>query len=221
MIITISEAVKVLNIKGKLMLLSFNATVRQNAKLLWNKMDFLIKKLENDLLLDTINTNPAIYATREAYKKFGKDPSRYRPSADSLRRRIVKGLGLYKVNNVVDILNYISLKTGISIGGYNTDLIVGEVFLDIGKISDDYNGIGRGKLNIEGLPVLYDSKGPFGSPTSDSERTMLHIGAKSITFVYFDFENATNIEDIINETKELLTDYTEAKNFDIKKIYLQ
>jgi DNA/RNA-binding domain of Phe-tRNA-synthetase-like protein len=168
-------------------------------------------KIRDEISSDRITAIPTIAEARAAYKSCGKDPSRYRPSADSLIRRIVKGNNLYQVNNVVDVLNLVSLKTGFSIGGYDATKIIGGACLDIGTEKDEYYGIGRGLLNIDGLPVLRDEKGVFGSPTSDSERTMITDSAKNIAFVFFDFGLSESLKNTMNLTTELLKKYTQAK----------
>ena len=128
-----------------------------------------------------INSIPAIAATRKAYKACGKDPNRYRPSQEQMMRRIVKGLGLYNVNALVDAGNELSLKTGCSVGCFDADKVKGNVItLGIGRAGEPYEGIGRGELNIEGLPVFRDSIGGIGSPTSDNVRTMLTLDTKRI-----------------------------------------
>ena len=72
---------------------------------------------------ESIKQMPPIHATREAYKKFGKAPSRYRPAAEALLRRIVKGEELYKINTLADLVNLASIYTGYSIGGFDLDKI--------------------------------------------------------------------------------------------------
>ncbi len=128
---------------------------------------FIQKKLEEinaALALEIIHDLPPLHATRAAYRALGKDPSRYRPSAEALLRRVVQGKGLYEVNNVVDALNLISVESGFSIGGYDVEKIDGEIRLGRGGEGEPYEAIGRGALNIEGLPVLRDGSGAFGSP---------------------------------------------------------
>lgn len=66
---------------------------------------------------------------------------------------------------------------GYSIGGFDADKIVGDALvLGIGKAGEPYEGIGRGELNIEGMPVYRDAVGGIGTPTSDNERTKLELG---------------------------------------------
>ena len=83
-----------------------------------------------------------IAATRKAYKSLGKDPARYRPSAEALTRRALQGKDLYSISNVVDCVNLTSLTTGHSIGAYDLDRVVGDITFDRGGEDQDYLAIG-------------------------------------------------------------------------------
>jgi len=130
---------------------------------------------------------PEIAAARRAYRAFGKDPARYRVSSEALMRRSVKGLGIYRVNTAVDANNLISLTTGHSVGMFDADTLRPPVVFRRAGPGETYEGIGRGPLNLEALPVLADAQGPFGSPTSDSERTKVTpaTGRLFVTLVAF------------------------------------
>lgn len=142
--------------------------------------------------------------TRSAYKSFGKDPSRYRPSAEALLRRVANGKGLYQVCNVVDVLNLVSVETGFSIGGYDLEKIDGSIELGIGAENEHYSAIGRGELNIHCLPVLRDSLGAFGSPASDSTRTMVTDRTIYFLAVFFDFGKNEELRDSLHLFAEWL-----------------
>lgn len=117
-----------------------------------------------------------IAATRRVYKACGKDPSRYRPAAEALIRRAVQGKELYQINTLVDLINLASMKFGYSIGGFDADKFAGQILsLGVGRKDELYEGIGRGQLNIEGLPVYRDASGGVGTPTSDHERTKITL----------------------------------------------
>ena len=157
-----------------------------------------------------------IQSARAAYKALGKDPSRYRPSAEALFRRIISGKELYSVNNVVNLINLISFKSGFSIGGYDADSIKGDIALTKGLSSDIYDGLGRGLLNIENLPVLRDELGAFGCPTSDSERTGIRLDSRRCLWVFFDFDADQSLEQYLHESAELLKQFAAAKNISVK-----
>ena len=141
---------------------------------LWGELTDMGEKLHRSLAIEMVNKIPAIAATRAAYKRCGKEPNRYRPSAEALTRRMVKGLELYRTLLAIDLINLISVVTGHSIGGFDADRIEGDNLpLGIGREGEEFHAIGRGELNIAGLPLYRDSKGGIGTPTSDCERTKL------------------------------------------------
>ncbi len=160
---------------------------------------------------ETIRQMHTVKATKDAYRTLGKDPNRYRPAAEALMRRVANGKGLYQISNVVDILNFISIKTGYSICGYDADLIEGNVTMGIGNELEPYEGIGRGAVNIERLPVFRDSVGAFGTPTSDSTRTMISEKTKNILFIFIGFAGMDELEIALEETKQLLVQYAQAE----------
>lgn len=141
---------------------------------LWQEIDRFTQDYRARYTTDSIKSMRPIQATREAYKLCGKDPSRYRPSAEALCRRILKGSPLYQIDTLVDLINLVSIASGYSIGGFDADKIAGDTLtLGIGRAGEPYEGIGRGPLNIEGMPVYRDTEGGIGTPTSDNERTKI------------------------------------------------
>ena len=148
---------------------------------LWEEINAFAKELTSTTQPEDIKQQPAISATREVYKRCGKDPSRYRPSAEALRRRLMRGIDLYQIDTLVDLINLVSLRTGYSIGGFDADKIQGiNLELGVGRAEEPFEGIGRGVLNIEGLPVYRDAIGGIGTPTSDHERTKMDLGTQHI-----------------------------------------
>ncbi len=185
---------------------------------LWIEIEEKIKSLNEELKVEQISKLPAIVASRRAYKLCGKDPARYRLSAEALLRRVLKRKEIYQVNNAVDLLNLVSISTGFSIGGYDADKITGDVEFGIGKNSEPYEGIGRGELNIEFMPVFRDDKGAFGTPTSDSVRTCVTETTKRFLMIIIDY-GTNNLLPLATEmATELLKKYAKATNFTIEAI---
>ena len=85
---------------------------------LWEEITRVEEDIRSTCKIEDINKWTPIFATRQAYKRLGKDPNRYRPSAEALRRRILRGLPLYKIDTLVDIINLVSIRSGYSIGGF-------------------------------------------------------------------------------------------------------
>ena len=170
------------------------------------------------LPMEAVNKRPAIAATRAAYKALGKDPNRYRPSAEALSRRAVKGLELYRTTAIVDLINLLSLRSGHSIGAFDADAIVGgRICLGRGEEGEPYEAIGRGMLNIAGLPVWRDAVGGFGTPTSDNERTKLHETTRRL-LVTANLYGGSEMDDsqFEAELRRLLEQYAGAKNIEMQ-----
>lgn len=146
------------------------------------ELEELAARIKQTYLIADINKRPGIAATRAVYKALGKDPNRYRPSQEQLMRRIVNDKGLYFISNLVDVCNYVSVACGCSIGAFDSDAIDGDILtLGAGRAGEPYEGIGRGPLNIEGLPVYRDRTGGVGTPTSDNERTKVSDTTRRLT----------------------------------------
>lgn len=185
---------------------------------LWSLIERTAHDIREVAELSDINKRPAIKATREAYKRLGKEPNRYRPSAEALCRRTVKGMELYRINTLVDLINLISMQSGYSIGGFDIDKIDGEVLrLGAGKENEPFEGIGRGELNIEHLPVYRDSIGGIGTPTSDNERTKLDISTTSLLMCINIYGEEMPVDDTVGLTVSLLEKFADAS--DIKVNY--
>ena len=191
--------------------------VMETNDVLWDQIRKKIKEISATLKTEDISKIPAIAASRKAYKACGKDPARYRLSAEALLRRVVKRKELYQVNNVVDVLNLVSISTGYSIGGYDAAKIDGKVIFNIGSAADPYEGIGRGRLNIEFLPTFRDRQGAFGTPTSDSERTAVTSETKRFLMVIIDY-GAGDLKQATELATGLLERFAYATNFQLKTV---
>ncbi len=181
---------------------------------LWKEVEVTCDTIGKSGELSDVAAHPAISASRKAYRQCGKDPARYRLSSEALMRRIVKGNQLYRINNVVDLVNLVSLKTGMSIGGYDADKIVDRVIFDIGGKDEPYEAIGRGELNIEFLPVFRDSVSPFGSPTSDSVRTSVTGNTKRFLMVIVGFSGSDLTSKSVDLSVSLLKKFAYAVNIE-------
>ena len=175
---------------------------------LWQEIEHFTQEYRQRYTTESIKTMRPIQATREAYKRCGKDPSRYRPSAEALCRRILKGSPLYQIDTLVDLINVVSIASGYSIGGFDADKIEGDTLtLGIGRAGEPYEGIGRGELNIEGMPVYRDARGGIGTPTSDNERTKLTLQTTRLLTIINGYSGEDGLREAGDYMQELLRRY--------------
>ena len=187
---------------------SAQVSVEKHNEALWQEIDQHLAHLIASIKPEQTNSIPQIAAMRSAYKALGKDPSRYRGSAEALLRRVLPGKGLYRINSVVDINNLLSLESLNPAGTYDQEKITPPIELRIGTAGESYKGIGKDLINIESLPVFADRAGAFGSPTSDSERAMVSMETKKILMIVFSFTGPEGLERWMQRAGELLWRYS-------------
>jgi len=154
---------------------------------------------------------PAISATRAAYRALGKDPARYRGSAEALLRRLISGKHFPGINCVVDIINLVSVESRLPIGLYDLANVQGDIVFRPGRKGETYKGIGKFDLNLEDLPVFFDAAGPHGSPTSDSERTMVTSSTENVAAILISFGGPQPLEVWCRRMTGLMEQYAEGR----------
>lgn len=179
---------------------------------LWQEINRFLAEYRQKYTTESIKEMPSIQATRQVYKRCGKDPSRYRPSGEALVRRALQGKDLYQINTAVDLINLASIAYGYSIGGFDADKIQGDhLTLGIGRENEPYEGIGRGNLNIAGLPVYRDKFGGIGTPTSDNERTKMEISTCHILAIVNGYDgNRQNVLSCAKYIQQLLQQFAQS-----------
>jgi len=173
---------------------------------LWDEIHELGERYRATLTTESLKEMTSIAATRRVYKACGKDPSRYRPASEALIRRMLQGKELYQIDTLVDLINLASIAFGYSIGGFDASKFVGDTLtLGVGREGEPYEGIGRGLINIAGLPVYRDAEGGVGTPTSDHERTKIQLSTTHLVVLINGYDgdrervmqNARYIQDLL------------------------
>ena len=176
---------------------------------LWDEIHRMGDRFRSELTTESLKNMPSIAATRRVYKACGKDPSRYRPASEALIRRMLQGKELYQIDTLVDLVNVASIAYGYSIGGFDADCFEGNVLtLGVGREGEPYEGIGRGMLNIAGLPVYRDAIGGVGTPTSDNERTKITLSTTHLVVLVNGYDgNEERVLDNARFLQRLLETY--------------
>ncbi len=197
--------------------LTCSAVVSERDVALWTAIESRVAELEELLSTTEVQSIPEIAATRRAYKALGKDPSRYRGSAEAMVRRIGQGKGLYQVNSVVDVNNLVSLETFHSIGLYDRRFIGREITFRAGQEGETYAGIGKGDINVANLPLFADADSPFGNPSSDSARSMVRADTTELLMVIIAFSGASHLDAALDRAAGLFVCHCSATSLVLKK----
>lgn len=173
--------------------------------------------IEKSYTLEEVLQIKEIKAARDSYKALGKDPSRYRLACESLLRRLVKHNKLYRISDVVDLGNLLSIELKRSTALLDFDKIQGDVYIRKGLEEDIYEGIGRGIINVSNIPLYCDDVGPFGSPTSDTLRTAITPSTSKLLLMIICFDKCDK-EKIAKKAIEMFKENIEVSNIETVKV---
>ena len=181
--------------------------------LLWSHIEKFNRIITQNIPLGQIKELPEIKNAREVYKNLGGSPDRYRISSESLLRRIVQGKDLHKINNIVDSNNHISLKSFCPVGSYDLKNIRPPITFRLGGDGETYQGVSSTSVKVENLPVLSDSVGSFGSPISDSTRSLISLDTSELMMIIYSFSGKQGLDKNLIYAQGVLEKYANATSF--------
>ncbi len=187
---------------------------------LWALLEAEAERVKSTYELLAVNARPAIAGTRSLYKALGKDPGRYRVASEQLCRRVIKGLGIYRLTTLIDVVNLVSMASGYAISGLDADRLEGQCLtMGVGEEEEPYNGIGRGPLNIAHMPVYRDAIGGVATPTSDEERTKFTLETTTAQICINAFAPEMPIRQATDWMASLLQTFAQATNIETNVYY--
>ncbi|MGG1571891.1 B3/B4 domain-containing protein [Fictibacillus sp. NRS-1165] len=160
-------------------ILYHDIVIGESPQMLKGRFQLFLESLKLDAQQLSVSDHPGVQEWRKTFKALAMDPSRYRPSAEALLRRVYSGKDIGMINSAVDVNNFFSLQYGVPIGIYNAGPLTGDIEVRLGKAEDQYEGLNGRLMNMEAKLLSSDASGPFGSPIVDSKRTMTHDNVTS------------------------------------------
>jgi DNA/RNA-binding domain of Phe-tRNA-synthetase-like protein len=113
----------------------------------WLETEEAITALENEVArgewVPATKEDPRIASWHDAYRMFGTNPNKFRPSVDALSRRLTKNQVLPRINSAVNLYNYISVKHAVPAGAFDLDAITGPVDIRFAKDGDTFVPLGE------------------------------------------------------------------------------
>jgi DNA/RNA-binding domain of Phe-tRNA-synthetase-like protein len=157
-----------------------------------------------------------IDAARALYRAFGIDPTKTRPSSEALLRRVRRGEPLPRINTAVDVCNWCSVEVQLPYGLYAAGALEPPLALRRGGPGAEYAGIRKEVVHLDGRLALFDARGPFGNPTSDSARTMTGARTRAVLAVVFAPSAITRdrMGRVLDMTAARLAEYAEGRETD-------
>ncbi|NVM01167.1 MAG: hypothetical protein HWN67_02445 [Candidatus Helarchaeota archaeon] len=106
------------------------------------KRELIYNKLKEKYSLDTLKDLEIVRAYRDFFWTLGIDPTKNRPSAEALIRRVLKGKSIPRINCVVDAYNLASMESGIALAAFDSDLLKGDLIMSFAEAGEIFLGIG-------------------------------------------------------------------------------
>jgi DNA/RNA-binding domain of Phe-tRNA-synthetase-like protein len=100
------------------------------------------EEVRSKLDLEKIIEHPNMASWREAYRRFGAKPGKFRPSMEAMARRVLRDQELPSISRLVDIGNIISLKHLVPAGGHAIDVVEGDMTLCRAKGNETFEPFG-------------------------------------------------------------------------------
>jgi len=185
-----------------------NITVGDSPQMVKGRLQLFQESIFFELDNKQLTDLPGIKEWRNIFKNIGKDPNRYRHSAEALFRRIQKQNYLPSIHSAIDINNFFSLQYQVPIGVYDYDQLKAPVVIRIGKEGEEYSGLNGRTNSLDHLILSSDENGPFGSPFVDSDKAPVTVDTKNALQIIY-LRSSTSVEDARKLTESLMNMFTQ------------
>jgi DNA/RNA-binding domain of Phe-tRNA-synthetase-like protein len=143
-----------------------------------------VEALRQRLPIDELGSHPHIIAWRDTYRSFGCNPRDFRPTAEALVRRALRGNPLPTINAAVDSYLLVELEVVLPIGGYDLDTISGDVILRHSPGGEPFLPLGaqEHEATIPGEVVYTDAAGILTRRWNfrDADRTKITLASRNV-----------------------------------------
>jgi len=145
--------------------------------------DEITEKVREKYELDSVKNLPTFRAYRDFFWRVGIDPTKNRPAAEALIRRILRGRTIPRINTLVDAYNLASVKTEIALAAFDANKLKGDFLMRFAEKGEKFLGIGMEKLMLlqGGEIVVSDSEKLVAIyPYRDADNTKITEKTKNV-----------------------------------------
>jgi len=179
----------------------------------WPEVDARLTALEAGPVPDPAaraEDDPHVASWHAAYRAFGTNPRRERPSVDALRRRLARSGRLPRINPAVDCYNLVSASHGVPAGAFDLRQVKGDIEVRFADGSEAFTPLGEPDITEHPRPgeVVYtDAAGVLTRHWNhrDADRTKVTEGSDLIVFLLETVEAAAFGPVVGAATDELAT----------------
>ncbi len=133
--------------------------------------------------LESLKDVPAFRAYRDFFWRVRIDPTKNRPAAEALIRRILRGRSLPRINTLVDAYNMASITTEVALAAFDSDKLVGSLRMRAADAGDEFIGIGMtAPMRLQGGEIVVTDAEKLVAiyPHRDAESTKITATTKNV-----------------------------------------
>jgi len=182
--------------------------IRKKAPELENFKLEVMRHIRNEYTLDSVKDLPTFRAYRTFFWSIGIDPTKTRPAAEALTRRILAGKTLPCINTLVDTYNLASIKTRIAIATFDADKLDGKLLMRFAKEGEQILGIGMEKpLILKGREIIISDQENLIAvyPHRDADNTKVTEKTENVSIVVCGVPGIT--EEVLESASDLTLEY--------------
>jgi len=147
----------------------------------------ILQEIQDAYDLENLKDRPILRAYRDFFWKLGVDPTKTRPAAEALIRRLLRGKPLPRINTLVDAYNLASIKTEIAIAAFDSDKIRGELTMRYAETGEEFLGIGmKTPLRLNGREIVISDEEKLLAvyPYRDAEDTKVTEATRNVLLLF-------------------------------------
>ena len=144
------------------------------------------EEIRSNYTLETLKEVPMFRADRDFFWHIGIDPTKIRPAAEALIRRMLAGHSIPEINTLVDAYNLASIRTGVPIAAFDQSKLHGQLSMRPALAGERFLGIGMGKpmdLNGGEVVVADDEKLIAVYPYRDADSTKVDETTRDVVLM--------------------------------------
>ena len=145
--------------------------------------DEIMKQVKEKYDLDSVKNLPTFRAYRDFFWRAGIDPTKNRPAAEALIRRILGGGTIPRINTLVDAYNLASIKTEIALAAFDANKLKGELLMRFAEKGENFLGIGMEKpMLLQGGEIVVSDNEKLVAvyPYRDADDTKITEKTKNV-----------------------------------------
>ena len=136
--------------------------------------------------LETLKDEPRLRAYRDFFWRVGIDPTKVRPAAEALLRRVLQGRPLPRINALVDAYNIASMETRIALAALDLAEVAGDLRMRRARAGETFLGIGmETPATLRGLEVVVEDRDRLVAvyPYRDADASKVTLGTRDVLFL--------------------------------------